>query len=465
MIVSEGRAKMSANKLAERETHAYSKSSVKVPLLTPAQTALFKDTECERHIETCVTGGDRNKLISFNIQTFQFKTACKYYKTGLDCLSNVFSSKPNCDSYSYSDAYLKAKDILFSATSGFCGLDGSISGCAYDFQNCMSYVDLIRNPLNNLDNNQTCRNFVIFSDCTRLIKNRMHCPTNLEVHLEKLEEQLEGKLKLDCFLTCDIAIDLCVSDITTEFVTAESDKNSEDYHEVLCAQLEKGMDCINATDVEELCENEKKRGRWREALNNQTSSYNKAYCSIPAKTCLAEMTSCIDNLNAQVAAKTVSTAKQTVHTCKELEKAVDCIKRTSLTDFCQEKTTAQLIATTLDAQREQIKLFCGVSQCHLTFPDCFDYISKMKLKVEDSPESLTCEDVELSLACSNAMIQFEPCLRLEVENMTFENSLAVLKAYKNFLCESDQTRKSECEKVFPKCYAALTQFEKRPTTC
>ena len=42
-------------------------------------------------------------------------------------------------------------------------------------------------------------------------------------------------------------------------------------------EIETAKDCINATDVEGLCEDEKETPKWEEALQNQTSYY-KSFC-------------------------------------------------------------------------------------------------------------------------------------------------------------------------------------------
>ncbi|KAK3791034.1 hypothetical protein RRG08_001798 [Elysia crispata] len=109
----------------------------------------------------------------------------------------------------------------------------------------------------------------------------------------------------------------------------------------------------------------------------------------------------------------------------------------------------------------------GLSQCRWGFPDCYDLIREVRLKVTQAPDTLTCQEVTLSLACTETMEQFDPCHALEFENITFDRAVVILNQNKASLCAVDEKveKKSECETIFPDCYVSLAKAGQNSTSC
>ncbi|KAK3791035.1 hypothetical protein RRG08_001799 [Elysia crispata] len=304
--------------------------------------------QCEAQAQVCAAG--KTDAISNNLKKFYFQTSCKMYKEGLECLYRLQNKDANCKVINHATAFQKAKSDLFDATSGLCGVDGSVDGCAYGFINCMRHVDNIKDK----SNNETCSEYIKMSDCVELLQDRKLCPVWIETHLSDTLSKLKAELQMECFRTCELALDLCVANVPLDLTLNPTLKEGE--QEVLCAEIETAMDCINATDVEGLCEDEKETPKWEEALQNQTSYY-KSFCSVPAKTCSVQLRDCSTDVEAMVAAG-ISTPQDVAELCQEVENALDCVNRTSVSGFCQGKTGARMLARILNEHRHELDTYC-----------------------------------------------------------------------------------------------------------
>lgn len=306
---------------------------------------------CEVETLRCATL--RTAQISSNMAQFNFRAACKHYKFGLDCLHQLQNQDPDCKVINLPREFQKAKIELYNVTSGLCGVDGSIDGCAYGATTCLQHVHKIQDKTSN----STCSEFIKMSDCVELLRDRRSCPHWVEAHLLDTLSTLKTQLHMQCFRTCDLALELCVTDVPTNLTY--NPKITEEEQEVLCSEIETAIDCMNSTDIEDLCEQELKTAELKKALQNQTSNY-KTFCSIPAKTCTAELRSCSTDVDALVAGG-ISTPDDINDLCQAFERAIECVNQTSMGDYCQGRNGARTLAAILNDHKGEMDTYCDPS--------------------------------------------------------------------------------------------------------
>ncbi|GFR94438.1 hypothetical protein ElyMa_006250000, partial [Elysia marginata] len=301
------------------------------------------DFSCEAESLKCATR--RAKDISDHMQKFEFKEACRNYKAGLDCLYQLKTKDPSCKVINHYWTFQEAKNELYKAASGLCGVDGSIDGCAFGSNQCMEHAAKMRDPANK----EHCVEYIKMGYRLELLRDRMLCPKWIEKRLFDTLDQLKIELQLECFRTCDLALHLCVAEVPVNMTY--DPKITEGEQEVLCAEIENAIDCINATDVDDLCQQEKQTAKWEESLQNQTANY-KTFCC------------CSIDVEARVA-QGVSTPQDISDLCLEFEKAFDCVNRTSMGHYCQGKNGAKTLATILNSHRHEMDVYCDPKQAQL----------------------------------------------------------------------------------------------------
>ncbi|RUS72285.1 hypothetical protein EGW08_019957 [Elysia chlorotica] len=234
-----------------------------------AAPATVSGFSCEVEAKNCAS--ERTGAISRNMTKFFIGTACSLYNQGLDCLYLLEKKDPNCKVINYWQTFHEAKKELYDATSGLCGVDGSMSGCAYGFVNCMRHEDNIKS----LPSNETCSEYIKMSDCVELIRDQKLCPVWIESHLADSLARLKAQLQMQCFRTCDLSLELCVTNVPVQLT--QQDKLKEDQQELLCAEIESAIDCVAQTSQSKYCQGQSSASWVASILTDHRHEMDK-YC-------------------------------------------------------------------------------------------------------------------------------------------------------------------------------------------